>query len=61
MLVEGIRRAGRDPTRESPPKALDGLGAVDVGGYIVTFSPSDHNGSSFVALTILSRDLKFRE
>jgi len=60
-LVEAIRRAGRDVTRESVLRALDGLGAYDAGGYAITFTSSDHNGSSFVALTILSRDLKFRE
>lgn len=60
-LVEAIRRAGRDVTRESVLRALDGLGTYDTGGYTVTFTPTDHNGSNFVVLTILSRDLKFRE
>lgn len=60
-LVEGIRRAGRDATRESVLRSLDGLGAFDAGGYTVTFTPTEHNGSNFVALTILSRNLKFRE
>lgn len=61
VLVEGIRHAGRDPTRESLLKALDNLGTVDVGGYVVTFSPTDHNGSNYVSLTILGHDLKFRD
>lgn len=61
VLVEGIRRAGRDLTRESLLRALDGLGAIDLGGYIVAFSPTNHNGSDFVALTILGRDLRFRD
>ncbi len=60
-LVEAIRHAGRDVTREGVVRALDGMGAYDVGGYTVTFTPTDHNGSNFVALTILSRNLKFRE
>ncbi len=60
-LVEGIRRAGRDVSRESLLRALDSLGPYDTGGYTVTFTPQDHNGSNFVALTILSRNLKFRE
>jgi ABC-type branched-subunit amino acid transport system substrate-binding protein len=60
-LVEAIRRAGRDVTREGVLRALDGMGAYDAGGYTVTFTPTDHNGSNFVALTILSRSLKFRE
>jgi ABC-type branched-subunit amino acid transport system substrate-binding protein len=61
VLVEGIRRAGRDLTRESLLKALDGLGAIDLGGYVVSFTPNDHNGSNYVSLTILGRDLKFRD
>jgi ABC-type branched-subunit amino acid transport system substrate-binding protein len=59
-LVDGLRRAGPQPTREGLLRALDGLN-VDVGGYIITFSPTNHNGSSFVSLTILGRDLAFRE
>jgi ABC-type branched-subunit amino acid transport system substrate-binding protein len=60
VLVEGLRRAGSQPTRDGLLRALDGLN-VDVGGYIVAFSPTNHNGSSFVSLTILGRDLAFRE
>jgi branched-chain amino acid transport system substrate-binding protein len=60
-LVEAIRRAGPNASRESVLRSLDGLGSYDAGGYTLTFTPSEHNGSNFVALTILSRDLKFRE
>ncbi len=55
VLVEGIRRAGADPTRESLRKALDSIRNFDVGGYIVDFSPSNHNGSKFVELTTINR------
>ena len=61
VLVEGLRRAGPQPTREKLLAALDGISNYDVGGYLVSFSPSNHNGSSFVSLTILGRDLAFRE
>ncbi|HLB14499.1 MAG TPA: ABC transporter substrate-binding protein [Burkholderiales bacterium] len=60
VLVDGLRRAGPQPTREGLLRALDGVN-VDVGGYIVAFSPTNHNGSSFVSLSILGRDLAFRE
>jgi len=60
VLVDGLRRAGPQPTREGLLRALDGIN-VDVGGYIVAFSPTNHNGSSFVSLSILGRDLAFRE
>ena len=33
--------------------------AYDTGGYVVGFSPTNHNGSSFVELTVIGRDLKF--
>src|SRR5713101_7928418 len=55
VLVEGIRRAGADPTRESLLRALDSIRNFDVGGYIVDFSPSNHNGSKFVELTTINR------
>jgi ABC-type branched-subunit amino acid transport system substrate-binding protein len=61
VLVEGLRRAGPQPTREKLLAALDAVSNYDVGGYLVSFSPSNHNGSSFVSLSILGRDLAFRE
>jgi hypothetical protein len=38
--------------------ALDGL-KFDAGGHVVSFAPDNHNGSSFVELTVIGRDLKF--
>jgi ABC-type branched-subunit amino acid transport system substrate-binding protein len=61
VLVEGMRRAAPQLTRESLLRALDTVRDYDVGGYIVSFSPTNHNGSSFVSLSILGRDLAFRE
>ena len=31
----------------------------DAGGYVVGFSPTNHNGSSFVELTVIGRGQKF--
>ncbi|HEX6157802.1 MAG TPA: ABC transporter substrate-binding protein [Burkholderiales bacterium] len=59
VTVEAMRRAGPNMTRESFQKALDGLKSYDAGGYIVNFSPTDHNGSSFVELTVLGRDKRY--
>ncbi|HTO50253.1 MAG TPA: ABC transporter substrate-binding protein [Burkholderiales bacterium] len=61
VLVEGLRRAGPNPTREKLLAALDTVSNYDVGGYLVSFSPTNHNGSSFVSLSILGRDLAFKE
>jgi branched-chain amino acid transport system substrate-binding protein len=59
VTVEAIRRAGPTLTRETLLRALDSMSSYDVGGYVVSFSPKNHNGSKFVDLTIIGRDLKF--
>ena len=59
VMVEGLRRAGKTPTRESLIRALESLNDHDVGGFKISYSPSDHRGSRFVDLTIISKDQKF--
>ena len=59
VTVEAIRRAGPTLTRETLLRALDSLSSYDVGGYVINFSPKNHNGSKFVDLTIIGKDLKF--
>ena len=59
ITVEALRRAGPRPTREAFLQALDNLKSFDTGGYVVSFTPQNHNGSSFVELTVIGRDLKF--
>jgi len=59
VMVEALRKAGPKPTREGFMRELDNMKAYDVGGYVVGFGPNNHNGSSFVELTVIGRDLKF--
>jgi ABC-type branched-subunit amino acid transport system substrate-binding protein len=59
VLVEAIRRAGANPTREGLLKTLDSLQNFNVGGYQVDFSPTNHNGSKFVELTAISKAGRF--
>jgi branched-chain amino acid transport system substrate-binding protein len=59
VAVEALKRAGPRPTREGFMQALDNLKSFDTGGYVVGFSPANHNGSAFVELTVIGRDLKF--
>jgi len=61
VLVEGLRRAGPKVDREGLLRALDSIQNYDLGGYVVSFSPTNHNGSSYVGLTILGRDLAFKD
>jgi ABC-type branched-subunit amino acid transport system substrate-binding protein len=59
VLVEALRRAGPRLTREGFERELDALRDYDAGGYAVGFSPTNHNGSSYVELTVIGHDLKF--
>ena len=59
VIIEGLRRAGKDLTREKFLTALESMENFDVGGYNVNFSPNNHSGSRFVDLTIIRRDGKF--
>ncbi|MFO7189950.1 MAG: ABC transporter substrate-binding protein [Pseudomonadota bacterium] len=61
ILGEGLRRAGPNVTRASLVKALESINNYDLGGYTVSFSPRNHNGSKYVGLTILGRDLAFKD
>lgn len=58
VLVEGLRRAGANPTRESFMNALDKLD-YDAGGYPVRFTPTNHNGSNFVEITVVGANMRF--
>jgi ABC-type branched-subunit amino acid transport system substrate-binding protein len=59
VMVEGLRRAGRNLTREGFVDAMEKMNDVDLGGFFVSYSPKSHTGSKFVDLTIIGRDGKF--
>ncbi|MGO4765195.1 ABC transporter substrate-binding protein [Cupriavidus sp. 2KB_3] len=53
-FVEGLRRTGRDVTREKFVTAVESMRNVDLGGFIVQYSPDNHVGSKFVEMTIIN-------
>jgi ABC-type branched-subunit amino acid transport system substrate-binding protein len=55
VLVMALKKAGNAPTRASVKQALEGLGQINLGGYPLNFSPTNHIGSRFVDLTVVSR------
>jgi ABC-type branched-subunit amino acid transport system substrate-binding protein len=59
VMVEGLRRAGRDLTRDKLIAALESMSNVDLGGFNVSFSPTNHSGSRYVDLTMIGRQGKF--
>ncbi len=53
VMVEAIKRTGKDLTRENLVKTLEGMGNYDAGGFRVSFTPNDRSGSHFVDLTVI--------
>ena len=60
VFTEGLKRTGKDVTREKFVSAMEGMDSVDLGGFSVGYSSSSRTGSSYVDLTIIARDGKFR-
>lgn len=60
VLVEGLRRAGGNPTSESLMRALEGMRSFDLGGMELGYSPTDHSGLDFADLSIIDAQGKFR-
>lgn len=54
VLVEGLRRTGRNPTPTSLVRALESIDDLDLGGYHVSYSPKSHKGSSFVEIHVIN-------
>ncbi len=59
VFVEGLRRTGREVTRERFITALETMNNVDIGGFNIRFTPNNHNGSTYVDLTLIGRTGNF--
>ena len=60
VLVEGLRRAGPNPTRERLMTALESLKDFDLGGITVSYGPQQRIGSRYVEITVIGVDGKLR-
>ena len=60
VLVEGLRRAGREPTRASLRTALETFSHFNLGGLEISYSPSSHTGLDYADLSIIGPDGRFR-
>lgn len=61
LLVEGLRRAGPQPTREKLVRALESLRELDLGGFVLRYGPHERIGSTYVEVTIVGRDGRLRK
>lgn len=59
VLVEGLRRAGRELTRPRFVEGLESIRRMDFGGFDVDFGRGVRQGSRFVDLAIIGQGEKF--
>ena len=52
-MVDGLKRAGKDLTRDKLMTALEGMNNSDLGGYRINYGPNNRLGSRFVELTVI--------
>jgi ABC-type branched-subunit amino acid transport system substrate-binding protein len=60
VFAEGLKRAGRNPTRDTLISGLESIQSANFGGFSVNFGPKDHVASRFVDLSMLTDDGKVR-
>jgi branched-chain amino acid transport system substrate-binding protein len=53
VLVEGLRRAGPNPTRAQLIRAMEGMNNFDLGGTSVRYAPDNRVGSRYVEVTVI--------
>ena len=56
ILVEGLKRAGKDLTREKFVQALESIQTLDLGGISARYSATEHTGITYSDLSVISRD-----
>jgi branched-chain amino acid transport system substrate-binding protein len=61
VISEAIRRQSGRPSREGTVLALDSMSSFDLGGYVISFKPGQHSGSSFVELSIVTSAGRIRQ
>jgi ABC-type branched-subunit amino acid transport system substrate-binding protein len=59
VLVEALKRAGKDASRASLLRALNGMSRYDLGGMELSFSPTDHTGTNYADIAIIDPRGKF--
>ena len=60
VLVEGLRRAGKNPTRTGLQAALESIKRFDIGGLEISYSPTSHTGRDYADLSIIGADGRFK-
>jgi ABC-type branched-subunit amino acid transport system substrate-binding protein len=61
VFIEGLRRAGKDPSRESLVKGLETMDDYEAGGFRISYGPGKHDGTRYVELGVVDGRGKLME
>jgi len=61
LAVEALRRAGRKPTPALLVGALESIREFDMGGFMITYGPTDRTGAEFVEMSIIDSRGEFMQ
>lgn len=56
VFEEGMKKAGANASGADLIKALENIGTLDLGGFVVSFSPENRLGSKFTDITVIGPD-----
>jgi ABC-type branched-subunit amino acid transport system substrate-binding protein len=59
VLTEALKRTGQNLSREKLISTMEEMSKVDLGGVMISYSPTDHSGSKFVDITVIGANGKF--
>jgi ABC-type branched-subunit amino acid transport system substrate-binding protein len=59
VMIEGLKRAGRNPTRARFIEAIGKMKSLDLGGFVVSFDRNQRVGNGYVELTLLNHKGQF--
>jgi ABC-type branched-subunit amino acid transport system substrate-binding protein len=55
-FLEAYRRSGVSPTKERLVKEMEAMRDVEIGGFPIGFSQTNHQGSKFVEMTVIGQN-----
>lgn len=61
VLAEGLKKAGKNPTRSDLVQGLESLKQVDLGGFFLNFGTGQREGSSYVDISIIDTGGRIRQ
>jgi branched-chain amino acid transport system substrate-binding protein len=59
VVVEALKRAGKNLNKDSLKAALTSMNRFDLGDFVISYGAGDRIGSEFIEETIISKDGKF--